>query len=89
MASGGIARLIRARRAAVLGTHSLTVLENLCTLAYPALTGRAVDDLVKREFTGLGWLVGVWLVHLVLSVARQRIDTRVFMGLYAEIASYL
>ena len=89
MASRGIAPLIRARRAAVAGTYSLTVLENVCMVAYPALTGRAVDDLVKREFTGLTLLVAVWLAHLVLSVARQRIDTRVFMGLYAEIASHI
>jgi len=85
----GIASLLRARRAAVAGTYTLTLLENVCTLAYPALTGRAVDDLVRRDFTGLVLLVSVWLVHLVLSVARQRIDTRVFMGLYADIASHL
>jgi ABC-type multidrug transport system fused ATPase/permease subunit len=84
-----IAALIRARRAAVAGTYALTILENVCTLAYPALTGRAVDDLVKRDFTGLALLVLVWLVHLALSVARQRIDTRVFMGLYAEVASHV
>ena len=75
----GIAQLIRARRAAVGGTYTLTLLENVCTLAYPALTGRAVDDLVERHFTGLVWLVAVWLVHLALSFVRQRVDTRVFM----------
>jgi len=84
-----IGSLLRARRGAVAGTYTLTILENICTLAYPALTGRAVDDLVKRELTGLVLLVAVWLLHLALSVARQRIDTRVFMGLYAEIASHL
>jgi len=89
MASTGMLQLIRVRRAAVAGTYSLALLENVCTVAYPALTGRAVDDLVRREFTGLTMLVAVWLVHLVLSVARQRIDTRVFMRLYAEIASHL
>lgn len=89
MAAIGIAALIRARRAAVAGTYTLTLLENVCTLAYPALTGRAVDDLVKREFTGLMLLVAVWLVHLVLSFVRQRVDTRVFMGLYADIASHI
>jgi ABC-type multidrug transport system fused ATPase/permease subunit len=84
-----IAQVIRARRAAVAGTYTLTLLENACTLAYPALTGRAVDDLVRREFTGLSWLVAVWLVHLVLAFVRQRVDTRVFMGLYADIASHI
>ena len=84
-----IAQIIRARRAAVARTYTLTLLENVCTLAYPALTGLAVDDLLKRDFTGLTWLVAVWLVHLALSFARQRIDTRVFMGLYADVASHI
>ena len=52
-----IAQIIRARRAAVARTYTLTLLENVCTLAYPALTGLAVDDLLKRDFTGLTWLV--------------------------------
>lgn len=85
----GIAQIIRARRAAVAGTYTLTLLENVCTVAYPALTGLAVDDLLERGFRGLTWLVAVWLVHLALSFARQRIDTRVFMGLYADIASHI
>jgi ABC-type multidrug transport system fused ATPase/permease subunit len=89
MTAISIAGLVRARRAAVAGTYTLTLLENVCTLAYPALTGRAVDDLVKREFAGLVVLVAVWLVHLALSFVRQRIDTRVFMELYADIASQL
>ena len=86
---GGISPLLRARRAALAGTYTLALLENVCTLAYPALTGRAVDDLVKRSYAGLTLLVAVWAVHLVLSVVRQRLDTRVFMGLYAEVASHI
>jgi len=86
---GGIAPLLRARGRAVAGTYTLALLENACTLAYPALTGRAVDDLVKRSYSGLTLLVAVWAVHLVLSVVRQRLDTRVFMGLYAEVASHI
>jgi ABC-type multidrug transport system fused ATPase/permease subunit len=89
MPANSIASLIRTRRAAVAGTYTLTLLENVCTLAYPALTGNAVDDLVKREFAGLVLLVAVWLVHLALSFVRQRVDTRVFMGLYADIASHI
>jgi hypothetical protein len=45
--------------------------------------------LLEREFVGLAALVAVWLVHLSLSFARQRFDTRVFMGLYAQIATYI
>jgi ABC-type multidrug transport system fused ATPase/permease subunit len=65
------------------------VAENLCMLAYPTLTGRAVDQLLQRRYEGLAWLVGVWLLHLVLSFTRQRLDTRVFMGLYAAVASHM
>ena len=73
-------------RRAVGVTYTLTLLENLCTLAYPALTGLAVDGLLQHDYRGLAGLVAVWLVHLVLSFARQRYDTRVFMGLYAHLA---
>jgi ABC-type bacteriocin/lantibiotic exporter with double-glycine peptidase domain len=76
-----ISSLLRAKRGAVAFTYTLTLLENVCTLAYPALTGLAVDGLLRREFSGLAALVGVWLVHLALSFARQRLDTRVFKGL--------
>ena len=84
-----VAGLIRAKRFAVAGTYTLTLLENACALAYPALTGRAVDGLVKRDYAGLVLLVAVWLAHLVIAFVRQRVDTRVFMGLYAQIASLM
>lgn len=84
-----IAALIRERRFGVASTYGLTVAENLCMLAYPTLTGRAVDQLLQRRYEGLAWLVGVWLLHLVLSFTRQRLDTRVFMGLYAAVASHM
>ena len=84
-----IAALIRERRFAIAGTYGLTLAENLCMLAYPTLTGRAVDDLLQRRYEGLAGLVAVWLLHLVLSFTRQRVDTRVFMGLYAAVAAHM
>ncbi len=50
MTDPGIARILRAGRAAVALTYSLTLIENACMLAYPALTGLAVDGLLKRDF---------------------------------------
>ncbi|SFN49122.1 ABC transporter six-transmembrane domain-containing protein [Variovorax sp. OV329] len=85
----GIARILREGRRAVAFTYTLTLVENACALAYPALTGLAVDGLVKRDFRYLGMLVAVWLLHLVISFGRQRYDTRVFMGLNAKIASHM
>jgi ABC-type bacteriocin/lantibiotic exporter with double-glycine peptidase domain len=80
------AALSRAERLAIAGTYSLTLFENLCTLAYPALTGMVVDGLLKRSYGGLSALIAVWLVHLVAAFVRQRYDTRVFMGIYARLA---
>jgi len=84
-----IAGILRAQRRAVGLTYALTVIENACMLAYPALTGLAVDRLLLRNYQGLYALVGVWLLHLAISFGRQRYDTRVFMGLNAEIASHM
>lgn len=89
MSASSIASLLRERRLGVATTYALTLFEIACALAYPALTGLAVDGLLKRDFVGLIALVAVWLVHLVISFARQRLDTRVFMGLYARIASHI
>lgn len=41
-----LSALPRGARLAVAGTYALTLLENLCTLAYPAITGFAVDGLL-------------------------------------------
>jgi hypothetical protein len=45
-----LATLSRGERLAIAGTYSLTLFENLCTLAYPALAGMAVDGLLKRSY---------------------------------------
>jgi hypothetical protein len=81
MTQSSFSALSGAERLAIAGTYSLTLLENLCTLAYPALTGWAVDGLLKRSYGGLSALIAVWLVHLVAAFVRQRYDTRVFMGI--------
>jgi ABC-type multidrug transport system fused ATPase/permease subunit len=81
-----LSTLSRAERLSIAGTYSLTLLENLCMLAYPAITGWAVDGLLKGSYRGLTALIAVWLVHLVTAFVRQRFDTRVFMGLYARLA---
>jgi ABC-type multidrug transport system fused ATPase/permease subunit len=81
-----IISILRTHRLAMGVTYSLTLIERGCTLAYPALTGLAVDGLVDRNFRGLIALTSVWLLHLVVTFIRHRYDTRVFMRIYAEIA---
>lgn len=81
-----LSALSRAERLSIAGTYSLTLLENLCMLTYPALTGWAVDGLLKGSYRRLSALIAVWLVHLITAFGRQRFDTRVFMGLFARLA---
>ena len=82
-----IGPLIAPHRGALALTYGMTLVERVCTIAYPALTGLAVDGLLKQKFAGLIALVAVWVVHLFVSFARQRYDTRVFTLIYAAIAS--
>jgi hypothetical protein len=56
MSEAGIAAILRAERGAVALTYGLTLVENACMLAYPALTGLAVDALLKRRYGGLATL---------------------------------
>jgi ABC-type multidrug transport system fused ATPase/permease subunit len=82
-----IVSVLRTHQLAIGTTYSLTLIERGCTFAYPALTGLAVDGLVNRNFQGLIALTGVWLLHLAIAFVRNRYDTRVFMNIYAEIAT--
>jgi ABC-type multidrug transport system fused ATPase/permease subunit len=85
--TSSLAPLVVSHRWRLALTYCLTIAEQMCTLAYPALTGLAVDGLLKRGFVGLAALIAVWCLHLILSFIRQRYDTRVFTRIYAEVAS--
>jgi len=82
-----LAPLITPHRGALALTYGMTLVERLCTVAYPAATGMAVDGLLDGSYTGLGILSSVWLFHLVLAFIRQRYDTRVFTRIYAQVAT--
>lgn len=79
--------VIAPHRGALALTYGMTLIERLCTVAYPAATGLAVDGLLSGSSTGLLVLLGLWLFHLVLAFIRQRYDTRVFTRIYAQIAT--
>ncbi len=42
-----LSTLSHGERLSIAGTYTLTLLENLCMLSYPAITGWAVDGLLK------------------------------------------
>src|ERR1700722_12870805 len=74
-------------RRQIVGTYIVTLAENLFELAYPSLTGLAVNGLLKHDFAGLGMLLGVWLAHTATGVFRQSYDTRVFSSIYTDLAT--
>lgn len=68
-------------------TLLLVVLESLLDLFYPLVIGLAVNDLVKGEYNGLIYLAVLGFSTLVMGAARRFYDTRVYSGIYSEIAS--
>lgn len=81
-------QIFRAHRGSISLSYGLTVAEKACLLALPALTGLAIDELLARSPWGLLTLLVVWLAQLFLGWARQCYDTRVFTGIYAELAQH-
>ncbi|MBK9178701.1 MAG: hypothetical protein IPM45_03840 [Acidimicrobiales bacterium] len=80
---------LRRHRGQLAVTYVAVVLENTFELLYPFAIGLAVDDLLDDEWRGVIVFALIWLAHTVLSVARQRYDTRSFNRLYTDMATDL
>lgn len=65
---------------------SLLTLERVCAVAIPFVLGLAINDLVAGSLRGVMVLGGLQLVVLTISVARRLFDTRVYAGIYTDIA---
>jgi len=82
--------VLRRHRRALAAVYGAMAMENTFDLLYPFAIGLAIDDLLGRSSTrGLWLFVGIWSLHTVVGVARQRYDTRVFSAVYAETATEL
>ena len=82
--------VLRRHRGALTAVYGAIAVENAFDLLYPFAIGLAIDDLLARSSTrGLWLFVGIWSLHTVVGVARQRYDTRVFSAIYAETATDL
>lgn len=79
--------LFAANRAKLLLTYLLFNLENLLRLSQPLVLGLAINDLLRESSFGLLLFVGQHLTHLFISSLRQMYDTRVFTGIYTELAT--
>lgn len=81
--------LFAANRAKLLLTYLLFNVENLLRLSQPLVLGLAINDLLHDSSFGLLLFVGQHLTHLLISSLRQMYDTRVFTGIYTELATKL
>lgn len=78
--------LFRDHRRLIILTYGLTFLENLFELLYPFVIGRAIDGLLKEDFSNLVWLAVVWLTHTFIEMFRHVYDTRTFTQIYGKLA---
>lgn len=81
--------LFHAYRGRLLTTYALFNVENLFRLAQPFVLGLAIDDLLRGRWTGLVLFVVQHLGHMFIGLLRKMYDTRVFTGIYADLATEL
>ena len=73
-------------RAKISGTFGLLAAEHLHYVAMPFVLGVAINDLVEGEYRGIWWLIGLSLTALSVGVIRRLYDTRVYAGIYTDVA---
>lgn len=76
-------------RAKLLLTYVLFNIENLLRLSQPLVLGLAINDLLHESSFGLLLFVGQHVTHLLISSVRQMYDTRVYTGIYTDLATKL
>jgi hypothetical protein len=83
---GGFERQFRKRLAI---TYTLTLIENLCYIALPAVTGLAADGLLRKKVIACLPLIMVWLCRMIVGNGRHIYDTSVFTAIYSDVATGL
>ena len=56
-------------------------------MAFPFVLGVAIDDLVDGSYRGVLWLAGLEVIGLTVGVIRRLYDTRVYTGIYTDVAN--
>ena len=87
--AGPLRTIFAANRAKLLLTYFLFNLENLLRLSQPLVLGLAINDLLHESSFGLLLFVSQHLTHLLISSLRQMYDTRVYTGIYTDLATKL
>ncbi|MDQ3764603.1 MAG: ABC transporter six-transmembrane domain-containing protein [Actinomycetota bacterium] len=80
-------RVYRRNRKKLTITYGLVVVEEIFELLYPFTIGIAINGLLDGEPSHIIPFIGIWAAHTIVGIFRQMYDTRVFTGMYAELAS--
>ncbi|MEO1244838.1 MAG: ABC transporter six-transmembrane domain-containing protein [Pseudomonadota bacterium] len=73
-------------RLKIAGTLSLLAVERMLGVAVPFVLGVAINDLIAGSFRGVWWLIGLESVALLIGTARRLYDSRVYAGIYTDVA---
>lgn len=70
----------------IVVTMSLLSIERVLGIIVPFVLGVAINDLIAGELRGIWYLVVLELSRLVIGTGRRLYDTRVYAGIYTDIA---
>ncbi|HEV3023237.1 MAG TPA: ABC transporter six-transmembrane domain-containing protein, partial [Pirellulales bacterium] len=83
---GGLARIYWLKFAF---TYALFNLENLLRPSQPYMLSLAIKGLMTSSFAALWPYVAIYLAQTFVGVCRRAYDTRVFTGIYTDLATWL
>lgn len=73
-------------RGKIISTLSMLTAERLCAVAVPFVLGVAINDLVAGSYRGVWLLATLEVAVLLIGTLRRLYDTRVYAGIYTDIA---
>lgn len=73
-------------RRKIAATMSMLTLERLCAVAVPFVLGIAINDVIDGSYRGIWLLLALELTVLTVGTLRRLYDTRVYAGIYTDIA---
>lgn len=70
----------------ILVTFLLVILESLIGISFPLLIGIAINGLLEDSFIGIFYLAAAGAAALLVGSLRRFYDTRIYAGIYSQIA---
>ena len=82
-----LAGIWRTYRARISVTMLMLFVERALGVALPFVLGLAINDLIEGSYRGAGILLALLLSIMVIGTLRRLYDTRVYAGIYTDIAA--